>query len=249
MFNTLKLYKKMKAEIYNLIILDESGSMGCIRRQTISGCNETLNTIRSAQEKFADTQDHYVSIYVFQGDNEKKPSQYIVKNQPIAQTADINDELYTPWGSTPLYDAVGSTLADLKAVVKEKEMAIGNVTIITDGMENASKYYTREKVVQMIDALKEIGWSFNFIGANINVQQAASDLHIDNSLAFKQDEKGTVEMFVREKNSRMSWLKRTHAIMSDEAMACCATPEGRSALYEQLKESASNYFEEEEEPE
>ncbi len=40
----------MKTEIYNLIILDESGSMDCVKSQTISGCNETINTIRSAQE-------------------------------------------------------------------------------------------------------------------------------------------------------------------------------------------------------
>ena len=56
----------MKTEIYNLIVLDESGSMGCVRNQTISGCNETINTIRAAQEKYADTQEHFVSIYAFQ---------------------------------------------------------------------------------------------------------------------------------------------------------------------------------------
>ena len=72
----------MKTEIYNLIILDESGSMSHVKRQTVSGCNETINTIRSAQEKFADTQTHYVSIYAFQA-NDKIPSRYLIKNQPL----------------------------------------------------------------------------------------------------------------------------------------------------------------------
>ena len=70
----------MKTEIYNLIILDESGSMSHVKRQTVSGCNETINTIRSAQEKFADTQTHYVSIYAFQA-NDKIPSRYLIKNR------------------------------------------------------------------------------------------------------------------------------------------------------------------------
>ena len=39
---------KAMSEIYNLIILDESGSMDCVTRQTIAGCNETINTIKSA---------------------------------------------------------------------------------------------------------------------------------------------------------------------------------------------------------
>ena len=71
----------MKTEIYNLIILDESGSMDCVKKQTISGCNETINTIRMAQEKYADTQLHYVSIFAFQSGS--VPSRYIIKNEPI----------------------------------------------------------------------------------------------------------------------------------------------------------------------
>ena len=232
----------MKTEIYNLIILDESGSMGCVSNQTISGCNETINTIRSAQEKFADTQDHFVSIYVFQG-NDRVPSRYLIKNQPIAEVSHINSEQYSPWGSTPLYDAVGATLADLKAVTKDKEMAIGSVTIITDGMENSSRHYTLAKVSQMIDALKEIGWNFNFIGANIDVAATAGSLHIDNALEFKQDEAGTQAMFSQERKSRMSYYSRTSQVM--ESRKACPKM-SRSDLWKNLKEAASHYFEDEE---
>ena len=58
--------KVTTSEIYNLIILDESGSMSCVWEQTISGCNETINTIKAAQNKFAENQKHFVSIYAFQ---------------------------------------------------------------------------------------------------------------------------------------------------------------------------------------
>ncbi len=67
----------MKSQIFNLIILDESGSMSFVTRQTINGCNETLETISAVQEKFAETQEHVVSIYAFE--DGRRPSRYIIK--------------------------------------------------------------------------------------------------------------------------------------------------------------------------
>lgn len=234
----------MKTEIYNLILLDESGSMVSVKRQTISGCNETINTIRSAQEKYADTQEHFVSIYAFQG-NDKVPSRYLIKNQPIAKVPHINDEQYDPWGCTPLYDAVGSTLSDLKSVTKEREMAIGSVTIITDGMENASEHYTLSQVAKMISALKEMGWSFNFIGANIDVKGTAKSLNIDNALEFTQSAAGTKEMFVKERMSRMRYYERANEAINECAPCCNEGVGSKPGLFKRLKNAAAGYFDEE----
>lgn len=232
----------MKTDIFNLIILDESGSMGHIQKQTISGCNETINTIRSAQKNFAETQNHFVSIYAFQSDG-NKPSRYIIKNMPVAEVNHINSEQYTPWGGTPLLDAVGATLVDLKTVAKSREFALGSVTIITDGMENSSHYYTQPKVAKMISELKELGWSFNFIGANIDVKATAASLNIDNALEFTQDDEGTAEMFAQERNSRMAWASRTNCIMAEEmASPCSGAGSDKKTLFEKLKKSASGYF-------
>ena len=82
----------MKTKILNLIILDESGSMDCIRKQTISGCNEVLNTIRSAQTEFNETQEHYISIYVFQSGG--APSRYLFENQPVKNVSNIKEQDY-----------------------------------------------------------------------------------------------------------------------------------------------------------
>lgn len=139
--------------------------MGCVTRQTISGCNETLNTIRAMQKKFAETQEHFVSVFAFQDGG--RPSRYIIKNEPISNVRKITREDYEPCGRTPLYDAVGSTLADLKSTTKGCEDAVGSVTIITDGYENSSTRYDLAKVAKMIDALKELGWNFNFIGVEL----------------------------------------------------------------------------------
>lgn len=236
----------MTSKIYNLIILDESGSMSGVKPQTISGCNETINTIRSAQEKFAETQEHFVSIYAFQ-DNDKVPSRYLIKNEAIDKVSHINAEQYEPWGCTPLYDAIGSTITDLKAITKNEKLAIGSITIITDGMENASKQYTREQVARMIDAVKEIGWSVNFIGANIDVKGTADSLHIDNAMEFQQDREGTRAMFEKERRSRMGWLGRTHIVMASMTEESCASPEGREQYYSSMRETSTNYFDEEDE--
>lgn len=226
----------MKAKIYNLIILDESGSMCGVTRQTIDGCNETINTILMAQGKNADTQEHFISIFAFQA-NGSKPSRYLIKNAPAANAKHINAEQYTPWGATPLYDAVGSTLADLKAVTQGEELAIGSVTIITDGMENASTHYTLQKVAKMIEALKELGWNFNFIGANIDVKATAQSFNIDNTLEFDQDEEGTRIMFEKERKSRMSWIDRTSNVM-----ACCADRPDED-FRAKMREASADYFE------
>ncbi len=235
----------MKTDIYNLIILDESGSMSGVTHQTISGCNETLNTIRSAQKLHGDTQDQYVSIYAFQSGG-NKPSRYLIKNCPINEVKDITGDDYQPWGGTPLYDAVGSTLVDLKTVVDMKNFAIGSVTIITDGMENSSRQYTLEKIVRMIDALKEMGWNFNFIGANIDVQGTAQSLHIDNSLAFKQDEEGMKEMFRRERSSRMKYNRKVRDVMYCVAPTDSSS-ETRQGIVRGLKDAEKDYFSEEDE--
>ncbi len=212
----------MKSQIYNLIILDESGSMDCVTKQTISGCNETINTIHSVQEKFAETQEHFVSIFAFQSDG-NRPSRYIIKNEPIDKVKHITAEDYKPYGCTPLYDAVGSTLTDMKTTTKKSEDAIGSVTIITDGYENSSTRYTLEKVAKMIEALKELGWNFNFIGANIDVDEVSQSLNIDNAMAFEQDEEGTAEMFEKERNSRMAYYNRVEEANS-EFNSCIASP-------------------------
>ena len=71
--------KQMRTQVFNVIILDKSGSMECIRQAAVSGFNETLNGIKKAQEKFADTQEHFVSLLTF-CDCEKK---YVFDKVPV----------------------------------------------------------------------------------------------------------------------------------------------------------------------
>lgn len=222
----------MKTKIFNLVILDESGSMECIRKQTISGCNETINTIRLAQEKHSESQQHYVSIYTFQSEG-SLPSRYIIKDEPALMVNNMTEDDYSPNGLTPLYDAVGTTLNELRDTVKKYDIAIGSVTIISDGLENASKIFTGKTVSSLISELKTAGWNFNFIGANIDVKTVARDLNIDNTLEFEQSNEGTRRMFLHERRSRMNYYCRIQGIMESK----------EDINPSDLSEANENYFE------
>ena len=230
--------KATVSEIFNLIILDESGSMDDVRAQTIAGCNETINTIRAAQKTYAENQRHYVSIFVFQSKG-NRPSRYLIKNMSANQVRHISAKDYEPDGLTPLNDAVGMTLAELMGECVHRPNAIGSVTIITDGEENDSAAYTTADVAQMVMQLKEKGWSFNFIGANINVEETARNYNIDNTLEFRQDDKGTREMFERERASRMRYYDRVESI-NIEIKSRHMSHKERA---ENLKQAARGYFE------
>ena len=237
----------MKTQIYNLIILDESGSMQSVTSQTVSGCRETIGTILSVQKKYSDTQEHFISIFSFQSG--EVPSRYLVKNLPAAagnfseeKVAELLKQ-YSPCGCTPLYDAIGSTLTDLKALASDKEDAVGSVTIITDGLENSSEYYSHDKVARMIEQQKEMGWNFNFIGANIDVVKVSLSLKIDNCLAFVEDEKGTEEMFEKERTSRSAYYDRMNCAQTLAEPYVGETASANQARRRKLyKDASGEYF-------
>ncbi|MGM9844972.1 MAG: hypothetical protein ACI30K_01930 [Muribaculaceae bacterium] len=196
----------VKTTVFNLIILDESGSMSGCTNATIGGCNEVINVAKSLQKKHADSQRSFMSIYAFQ-DGGPVHSRYLCKNADTLSAKTITNDDYQPWGNTPLYDAVGATLIDLKAVASTHEDATAVVTIITDGYENSSTHFDFRRVTKLISELKEMGWTFNFIGANIDVEEAASALGIDNRMSFVNDDEGTKEMFCQYSNSLSAFME------------------------------------------
>ena len=190
---------KRMTSVYHLIVLDESGSMRCITRATISGCNETIQTIRMMQEQTIETQRHYVSIYLF----DTTKSRYIIKEEKVDKVREITEEDYRPYASTPLFDALGFTLTELKRTIEREKESLGYVTIITDGYENASREYRLETVKNLIDDLKEKNVIFTFIGANIDAADYGRRFHIDNIMQFEQTEEKTDAMWKREREARL----------------------------------------------
>lgn len=187
--------ESMEKKIYNLIILDESGSMHLIKPQAISGLNETLQTIKAAQEKY-DSQNHYVTLVTFNSDKVKT----IYDCCPANRIQELSNNDYQPNAATPLFDVIGISLTRLNEEVEDEDKVL--VTIITDGYENASREYSGKAIFQLIEGLKVKGWIFTYIGANQDVEKVAASMGIRNSLLFDASPEGTEVMFKEESKCR-----------------------------------------------
>jgi uncharacterized protein YegL len=176
--------------IYNVIILDESGSMSAIYDQALSGINEVISGIRKNQEEFPD-QHHYVSIVTFEG-NGIGGIKTRRDRVAIDKVEDFTRKDYRPGGCTPLYDAMGKTLNTLESQIQDDDRVMA--TIITDGYENASEEYSGKAVKALVARLRGKGWTFAYIGANQDAVEVAKDLSIDNALNFDASPAGVCMM-------------------------------------------------------
>lgn len=210
--------KQTRTKVFNVIILDKSGSMECIRQAAVSGFNETLNGIKKAQEKFVDTQEHFVSLLTF-CDCEKK---YFFDKVPVGEARSLTMDDYQPCCCTPLYDAMGFTLTPMRNHVKNIEDAVVVVTIITDGYENASKEYTGAAIKQLVEELKGEGWTFTYMGANQDSMEVAFNLSIRNARNFEYSAQGTMAGMAKDTSTRMNFFSRLANFKEDKD--CCEMP-------------------------
>ncbi len=185
-------------QVYNLVILDKSGSMESIRKEAIDGYNETLGSIKAAQLKHLDTQRHFVSLAAFCDCG----IDMIYDKTPIAEAEKLTKKQYDPCCCTPLFDAIGKTVKKLRKDVKDIEDVAVLVTIITDGYENASKEWDGPGIKKLIDECKEDGWMFSFIGAGEDVVKVATTIAITNTVVWEQTAEGTAAMFENENAAR-----------------------------------------------
>lgn len=201
METTPNTQKEVK-EVYNLIILDRSGSMMSIQNQAIAGVNETVGTIRAAGKENDLAQ--YVTITTFCGCSIKD----FCKNTPADNTPIMTSKDYGPCCSTPLFDAMGKSLTTLRETIKNRTDVAVSVTIITDGYENSSKEWSGAQIKALVELLKADGWLFAYIGANQDLYEIQKTLSIDNAAAFCCTEEGTKEMFAKEHASRLAWARK-----------------------------------------
>ncbi len=228
-----------KTRIYNLIVLDKSGSMEKIRTAAYQGCNEVLGGIRAAAEQNQAEQEQFVSLLLF----DTQSMSYIYRCTPAAQAVNLTEKQYKPCACTPLYDAMGQSLTELEHEVTRYDDAVAMVTIITDGYENASREYNQKQIHALIERLKRKGWNFAFMGANQDVNKVCIDLNINvqNAVSFSYDDAGMRDSWRRDREAKERYYERMrHARQETRKMSC----EEREAYYFQANE-ASSYFEEE----
>ena len=203
-----------KARINNLIIVDESGSMGHLREATLSGINETIGTIRRAQEEFKETQEHTLTLVTFDTGN----TPYVrtmIDNKPISEIKEFTD--YMPCGGTPLYDAMGQSLTRLHDRIKDDPDAAAVVTVLTDGLENSSREWTAPALRNLIEKLKAEGWTFSYMGSAHDVKEVTDLLAIENVLEFSHDVRGTRNSWSRDSSSKRAYYRKMNDMYSGGA--------------------------------
>ena len=183
---------KPRNDITELVfIIDRSGSMGGLEADTIGGFNAT---IEAQKEKGGRV---YVSTVLF--DHES----YVLHDRvDIEKIEPMTRKDYQVRGSTALLDAVGGAMHHIKNVhryAREEDVPEHTIFVITtDGMENASRTYSKRMIKDRIrKAQNERGWEFLFLGANIDAIEAADDLGIrrDRAANYKYDPTGVGESY------------------------------------------------------
>jgi Mg-chelatase subunit ChlD len=192
-----------KHQVHNLIILDESGSMESIKSSIIQGFNEVVQTIKGIEREYPE-QEHYISFIAFNGLGQKI-HRFIDKASQLSQ---IDEKSYQPDANTPLYDAMGYSLNKLKQALQGQKDYNVLVTVLTDGEENASKEFSGKDIKKMIQALQEERWTFTYIGADHDVEKAASSISITNTMSFEKNEANIKAMFAKDRNARANYSKK-----------------------------------------
>ena len=194
----------MKQKIFNLIVLDASGSMYSIRNEAVAGVVETIQTIRTAQGDNAN-QEHLLSLVVFNG----KRINTVYDRMPITKVPVFTEKDYLTTDNTPLYDAMGNAITNLQRYIDNDDNVL--VTIITDGYENASVEWSHQRVFQLVEDLKKKNWLFTYIGANQDALEVAKSMGINHSMNYMSDAEGTKEMFRKERLSRKTFYGKLSA--------------------------------------
>ena len=174
-----------------VFILDRSGSMSGLESDTIGGYNAMLEK----QKKEAG--EATVTTVLFDDKYELLHDRIDLKG-----IAPITDREYYVRGCTALLDAIGKTIQKIANVQKHTspENRADKVlfVITTDGMENASREYTYDKIRALVERQKqEYGWEFLFLGANIDAAREAARFGIraDCAADYHADSMGTEAVY------------------------------------------------------
>jgi uncharacterized protein YegL len=178
----------MKKNLTELVfILDRSGSTSGLEADTIGGFNSMIE-----KQKKADG-EALISTVLF--DN---VSEVIHDRVSIQDIQPMTDRDYTVRGCTALLDAIGGAIhhiGNIHKYARAEDVPEHTLFVITtDGMENASRHYTAERVKQMIERQKSrYGWEFLFLGANIDAVETAKHFGIgaDRAVNYHSDSAGT----------------------------------------------------------
>lgn len=158
------------------ILLDRTGSMAGIRDDVIGGFNAFVDGQRAEGGE--------ATLTVVQFDSQDA-YEVICQSVPLQQAPVLSHSTYVPRASTPLYDALGRGILDLEQALSRLPPPLmpGKIVfvVVTDGAENASHEFNRERVMALIKAKRELGWQFVFLSADLEAFEDSAGLGVNYS--------------------------------------------------------------------
>lgn len=178
-----------KANAITLMIIDESGSMSSLKKATEESHLGILQRIKSECTEMPNL-NQYVNTWVFD-------SHRIEEVQTLTKI-EAGDSLkpidLRPNGSTPLFDAIGKACTQLEILMGnlkfKAEDTMVSVAVFTDGEENSSHTFTQGEVKRLVMRLKTQGWSFNYYGTDVSVEEMKERLAFDGGMVMEKSDRG-----------------------------------------------------------
>lgn len=216
----------MKKYVKIINIIDKSGSMGSIIDSAISGFNEFIQGQKSVEGEAIVSTIMFSNLY-----------KVLYENMDIKNCNYLDRTNYIPDGNTALYDAIGKTIESeinrLGTLPLEERPEKTLCVILTDGFENASRIFGKEKIKKMITEMKEdFKWEFIFLGANEEASLTAEAMGISkgNSYAFTATEDG-----IKDAYRGVNFASKVYRMSSDNRMEDVMTQYSSSKKDEESK--------------
>lgn len=158
-----------KSPLFAHILLDRSGSMESCRDTTIDAFTEYVMGLRRSNHV-----DARLSLTIFDSES----IDLLQNAEPAASFLELNRNTYVPRASTPLLDAIGHVVAEIDKVALRPGEKVA-LTILTDGLENASKEHTKDTIKKLLtDRQDNKGWLVTFLGADVDAFAEAGAIGI-----------------------------------------------------------------------
>ena len=159
-------------------VLDKSDSMNEVREETISGFNEYLGTLRG------DDTPTLLGLWTFNS----MGIDVVYDFEDVVSVPKMTPSGYQPTGLTPLYDSIAKGIKETGAFVKSRKGDWNVIfTIMTDGLENHSRTYNRERIFKLITQKEKEGWVFVYLGANQDAWKVAESIGIGKQYSAEYD--------------------------------------------------------------
>jgi hypothetical protein len=183
------------------LILDKSGSMSRLQRDTIGG----VNTFVKDQVKANPNALFTLTLF-------DTGVEILHDNVRVDAVPEVTEVTYAPAGGTALLDAVGNTVRAMERIAATDDRVL--LCIITDGEENSSREWRREAIKELLTEKQAAGWGVIYIGANVDAFAEAGAIGVRSSVNYVATAAGTASAFSTSSGSTNTYFSTGQATIN-----------------------------------